>query len=227
MDWLIWLEHASHHINPLLLCLFVGTLLLLESCGIPIVNTSLLLFSGAVASFGHVNIFVVALAAITGSTAGACLAYLIGRRGGEPALKRLMTGLRIDTQKIDKASRWFSGPGVRMIFLSRILPYVRPFACFFGGIARMPFRRFLAAALGGSMLWCVAILSVGWALGRRWREALHLIQEYTLPTLGIVALAIVAYFLVRYVIARRLNRQQFAIAQDENERRQSDDLVEV
>jgi membrane protein DedA with SNARE-associated domain len=138
-----------------------------------------------------------------------------------------MTRLRIDTQKIDKANRWFSGPGVRMIFLSRILPYVRPFACFFGGIAHMPFRRFLAAALSGSILWCIAILSVGWALGRRWREALHLIQAYTLPTLGVVALAIVAYFLVRFALARRLNRQQTDFAQDENERLPSDDLVEV
>ena len=228
MDWLIWLEHASHHINPLLLCLFVGLFLLLESCGIPILNTSLLLFSGAVASFGHVNIVVVALAAIIGSTAGACLAYVIGLRGGELALQRLMTRLRIDTQKIDKASRWFSGPGVRMIFLSRILPYVRPWVCFFGGIARMPFRRFLAAALSGSILWCIAILSVGWALGRRWRDALHLIQAYTLPTLGVIALAIAVYLLAKFAINLRLNRQQVALVQaSDAEGQQSGDLLEV
>ncbi len=224
MDWLI---HVSHHINPLLLCLFVGVFLLLESSGIAIVNTSLLLFAGAVASFGHVNIVIVALAAIIGSTAGASLAYLIGLRGGEPALRRLAVRLRIDPQKIDKANRWFSSAGARMIFLSRILPYVRPFACFFGGITRIPFRRFFAAALSGSIIWCIAILSVGWALGRRWREALYLIQAYTLPTLGVIALAIALYLLARFAHARRLKRQKVALDQADAESRHSSNLLEV
>jgi len=220
------LIHASHHINPLLLCLFVGVILLLESSGIPILNTSLLLFAGAVASFGHVNIAVLALVAIVGSTAGACLAYLIGARGGELALQRLMSLLRIDPQKIEKANHWFSNAtGARMIFLSRILPYVRPFACFFAGIARMPFRRFFIAALSGSIIWCIAILSVGWSLGRRWREALYLIQTYTLPTIGVIVLALAVYLLARFAINRRLKRQRAAL--DQAERQQSDDLVQV
>lgn len=222
------LIHASHHINPLLLCLFVGVILLLESSGIPILNTSLLLFAGAVASFGHVNVVVLALVAIVGSTAGACLAYLIGLRGGEPALRRLMSRLRIDPQKIEKANRWFSNAGgARMIFLSRIIPYVRPFACFFGGIARMPFRRFFIAVLSGSIVWCTAIISVGWSLGRRWPEALYLFQTYTLPTLGVIALAVAVFLLARFAINRRLHRQQAALDQAEAERQQSDDLVQV
>lgn len=222
------LIHASHHINPLLLCLFVGVILLLESSGIPILNTSLLLFAGAVASFGHVNVVVLALVAIVGSTAGACLAYLIGLRGGEPALRRLMSRLRIDPQKIEKANRWFSNAaGARMIFLSRIIPYVRPFACFFGGIARMPFRRFFIAVLSGSIVWCTAIISVGWSLGRRWPEALYLFQTYTLPTLGVIALAVAVFLLARFAINRRLHRQQAARDQAEAERQQSDDLVQV
>lgn len=225
MDWLL---HLSHHINPLLLCLFVGVMLLLESSGVPILNSSLLLFSGAVASFGHVNIFILALVAIVGSTVGACLAYLIGLRGGELALQRLATRLRIDHRKIERANRWFSSAGTRMIFFSRILPYVRPFTCFLAGIARMPFRRFFAAALNGSIIWCVAMLSIGWALGRRWREALYLIQAYTLPTLGIIALVVVAYLLARFAIARRMKNQQVAAAQEgDSEDRHSDDLVEV
>lgn len=222
------LIHASHHINPLLLCLFVGVILLLESSGIPILNTSLLLFAGAVASFGHVNIVVLTLVAIIGSTAGACLAYLIGLRGGEPALRRLMSRLRIDPQKIEKANRWFSNAaGARMIFLSRIIPYVRPFACFFGGIARMPFRRFFIAVLSGSIVWCTAIISVGWSLGRRWREALDLFQTYTLPTLGVIALAVAVFLLARFALNRRLHRQQAALDQAEAARQQSDDLVGV
>lgn len=225
MDWLV---HLSHHINPLLLCLFVGVMLLLESSGVPILNSSLLLFSGAVASFGHVNIFILALVAIVGSAAGASLAYLIGLRGGKIALQRLTARLCIDPRKIERANRWFSSAGTRMIFFSRILPYVRPFTCFLAGIARMPFRRFFAAALSGSVIWCVAMLSIGWALGRRWREALYLIQVYTLPALGIIALIVVAYLLAKFAIVRRMKSQQMAPGQEgDSEDRHSDDLVEV
>jgi len=226
---LIWLEPVLHHINPWLLCLLVAVILLLESCGVPILNSTLLLFMGAIASLGHVNIFVLALAAIIGSTTGACLAYLIGMRGGEPALRRLMTRLHIDAQKVERASRWFSSAGTRMIFFSRILPYVRPFACFFGGIAHMPFKRFFAAALSGSIVWCVAILSVGWALGRRWRLALHLIQTYTLPTLGVIILAIVVYLLARFAVSRRMRSRQQAVVDQEQDTagKRDSDLIEV
>lgn len=226
MDWVV---PALHHINPLLLYLVVGVVLLLESCGIPILNTSLLLFVGAVASLGHVNIILLVLCAIMGSTSGACLAYLIGLRGGEPALRRLMTRLRIDRQKIEQSRRWFSRAGARMIFLSRILPYVRPFACFFGGIAQIPFRRFFAAALLGSIVWCGSVLAVGWMLGRRWRVALYLIQSYTLPTLGIIILAVAIYILARLAINRHLKQrlQVGSSGQRETEGRQSGDLLEV
>jgi membrane protein DedA with SNARE-associated domain len=224
-----WLLPALQHINPLLLYLSVGAFLLLESCGIAIVNTSLLLFAGAVASFGHVNIILLALIAIIGSTAGACLAYLVGLRGGELALQRLMTRLHVDVQKIELAKRWFSRSGVRMIFLSRILPYVRPFACFFGGIAQMPFQRFLIAAMSGSIVWCVAILAVGWSLGRRWHLALYLIQSYTLPALAIIALAIAVYVLARLTINRRLKHRLRATHSEKSNAGgwQSDDLLEV
>jgi membrane protein DedA with SNARE-associated domain len=213
-----------------MLCLVVGIFLLLESCGIPILNSSLLLFAGAVASLGHVNIVVLALVAIIGSTSGACLAYLVGSRGGEPALKRLLTRLRVDMRRVERARGWFSNAGGRMIFLSRIVPYIRPFACFFGGIAQMPFRRFFIAALSGSILWCVAALSTGWALGRRWRLALYLIQVYTLPTLGVLALALAVYILVKVFFNRRRshNRQQAdASKATDAEARQDGNLLEV
>lgn len=226
---MLWILPALHHINPWLLCLLVGIFLLLESCGIPILNSSLLLFAGAVASLGHVNIIALAFTAITGSVVGACLAYLIGLRGGEPALRRFIILLHLDTQKIMQGRRWFSRAGGRMIFLSRIVPYIRPFSCFFGGIARMPFRRFFAAACGGSIIWCVGMLTAGWVLGRRWWIALSLMQAYTLPTLGVIASLIVIYILARITINRRRHNQRQVVSPPtaSAESQQNGDLIEV
>ena len=141
--------HVLLHTSPLLIYLLVACVLLLESSGIPILNSTLLLFTGALASLGHLHIVDLALFAVTGSVAGACLAYSIGRRGGQQVLLRLALRFHVDTAKVDIVEHWFQRSGAWMIFFSRMLPYVRPFACFPAGIAlktnndflRSPVRR--------------------------------------------------------------------------------------
>ena len=218
-----------HHTNPLLIYVIVGVMLLLESSGIPIVNSTLLLLTGALASLGQLDIIVLAFASITGSILGACLAYAIGLKGGARLLHRAATRLPIDTKKIRAVEDWFHRAGARMIFFSRIIPYIRPFSCFPAGISRMPFRRFLAAASSGSVIWCVGVLAIGWNLGRRWRLALHLMQTYTVPVVLVIVLVAAAYFVVRLTIKRRLEaRLQAAPGEVTSLDGQSDpDLLEV
>jgi len=198
------LTQLFFHASPLLLYLLVAVTLLLESSGVPIVNTTLLLFTGALASLGLLNIWILIAAAIFGSTAGACLAYGIGLQGGRRLYLRLLSVFHIEEQKVKAVERWFQQSGAWMIFFSRLTPYVRPFACFPAGISRMPFGRFFIAALAGSATWCVVMLYAGLALGRRWHFALHLIQDYTLPTLCALALVIVLYVLITYGFRRYL-----------------------
>ncbi|HEY6539329.1 MAG TPA: DedA family protein [Ktedonobacteraceae bacterium] len=197
--------HLIHNTNPLWIYLIVGVFLLLESSGIPIVNSTLLLLMGALASLGHLNIVALAVVSIAGSVTGACLAYAIGWRGGGRLLRRAATRLRIDTRKIHLLEQWFHRAGARMIFFSRIIPYIRPFSCFPAGIARMPFRRFFVAAASGSVVWCVGMLALGWNLGRRWKPALSLMQRYTVPAVLVILLLLAAYCVVRMMIKRRLD----------------------
>jgi membrane protein DedA with SNARE-associated domain len=194
-----------HHTNPLLIYVVVGVILLLESSGIPIANSTLLLLTGALASLGQLDILVLAFASITGSILGACLAYIIGLKGGARLLHGAAARLPIDTKRIRAVEDWFHRAGARMIFLSRIIPYIRPFSCFPAGMSRMPFRRFFAAASSGSLIWCVGMLAIGWNLGRRWKLALHLMQTYTLPVVLVVVLVAVAYFMVRLAVKRHLD----------------------
>jgi membrane protein DedA with SNARE-associated domain len=197
--------HLIHNTNPLWIYMIVGVFLLLESSGVPIVNSTLLLLTGALASLGHLNIVALAVVSIVGSIAGACSAYTIGRHGGGRLLRRAATKLRVDTRKIEALERWFHRAGARMIFFSRIIPYIRPFSCFPAGIAHMPFRRFFAAAASGSVIWCVGMLILGWNLGRRWKLALSLMQHYTIPAVLIILLVLALYCTVSITIRRRLD----------------------
>ncbi|GAC1564914.1 MAG: hypothetical protein NVS3B14_01010 [Ktedonobacteraceae bacterium] len=197
--------HLFYHTSPLFIYMIVAIALLLESCGIPIVNSTLLLLTGALASLGHLNIFALALVSILGSTTGACLAYVIGLRGGGQLLYRAASRLHIEKQKIQSVEDWFNRSGARMIFFSRIIPYIRPFSCFPAGMARMTFRRFFVAAFSGSVIWCIGVLACGWILGPRWRVAFYLMRSYTIPAVLVIILAVVVYILVKLAISRRLH----------------------
>ncbi len=216
--------HAIQHISPFLIYLLVTAFLLLESSGIPVVNTTLLLSAGALAALGRVNLVVLIVVAISGSTLGACSAYGLGRRYGEPLLLRLARLLRIDARKIALAENWFQRAGGRMIFFSRMLPYVRPFACFPAGISAMSFPRFLLAVVAGSLIWCTTCLVVGWELGPNWKLAGHLIRAYTLPTIGVLLALLVIYFFAKHALNRYMKRR--LDAQHEAEARDHD-LLEV
>lgn len=221
--------HVLLHTSPLLIYLLVGCVLLLESSGVPILNSTLLLFTGALVSLGHLQIEYLALAAVTGSVAGACLAYCIGRRGGRQALFRLAQILHIDAEKVEIVERWFQRSGAWMIFFSRMLPYARPFACFPAGIAQMNFIRFLCCALLGSLIWCVTMVVVGWNLGKRWELAVSVIQQYTVPVLGgailLIGLYIVAGRLIKRWLHRNLKESTDDVTSDVDKR--SRKLVEV
>ena len=184
----------------------VAVTLFLESSGIPIANNTLLLLTGAMTSFGHLNIWILVCVAILGSIGGACSAYVIGMHGGRRVFSRLTAFFHVGEKKVSLTEHWFEKAGFLMIFLSRMTPYVRPFACFFGGITEMPFRRFFIAALFGSIIWCIVMVHIGAALGPHWQLALLLMRNYTLPTvcalLGMVAL----YIGVRLAFRRYLLR---------------------
>lgn len=199
------LVHTLLHTSPLLIYLLVAVILLLESTGVPLVNNTLLLLLGAFASMGYLNIEMLIIAATVGSIAGACCAYWIGMRGGRRVLLRFAVIFHIPRQKIHVMDNWFHRSGFWMIFLSRMMPYIRPFACFPAGISHMDRKRFLLAASAGSIIWCIALPIIGWTLGNRWKIALYFLQRYTLPTLLIIVALIVVYVLVMRRVKRSVN----------------------
>nr|BBH95297.1 alkaline phosphatase [Thermogemmatispora argillosa] len=202
------IDNVLFKAHPLAIYGIVALFLFLESCGIPVINSTLLLLTGALVTLGHLHFWPLAAAALIGSCAGACLAYWIGERGGRPALLRLMKLLHLDESKASVAEGWFQHAGAWMIFLSRITPYVRPFACFLAGISRLVYQRFLLAMFLGSLLWCVAIIRIGMVLGKHWRWGVALIQQYTLPAC-LILVALMALSLVASRLLQRQLRQRF------------------
>lgn len=217
------------HANPILIYMIVAIVLMLESCGVPIANNTLLLLTGALAALGYLNIRILIPVAIMGSISGACLAYIIGAYGSRRTFLHVATILHVNRQKMDMTKRWFQKAGPWMIFFSRMTPYVRPFTCFLGGITHLPFSRFCMAALSGSIIWCVVMLQIGMALGARWHVALFLMQRYTIPSLGALILGIMLYFCFARAIKRHIyQRLQKEVGPQVSENEQTEsELLEV
>lgn len=216
--------------NPGAIYVIVATILLLESSGVPVANNTVLLFTGALASMGKLDAGWLLFAAFTGSSAGACLAYLIGLHGGKEVFLRLTRFLRMKTEQVERGERWFQRSGIWMIFLSRMTPYIRPFACFFGGIAEIPFWRFFGAATVGSLIWCAGMIGLGLALGSRWRVAFWWMRHYTLPTcLGCLGLVLL-FVLVRHAWLSRVRSAGRLVEEQELQQSEScrkKDLLEA
>lgn len=192
------------HTSPLLIYLIVALALALESTGIPIVNSTLLLCTGALATYNHLNVVILASVATAASIAGACCAYMIGARGGRRTMLRFAYFFHLDRHKVSIFERWFRKYGIWMVFASRIIPYIRPFTCFPAGFSHTNFARFLVSASVGSLIWCTSMLYIGWSLGHRWVAALYLLQRYTIPTLVLLLLLLIVYSLSMRFLKKRI-----------------------
>ena len=196
--------HLLLHVNPLLIYFIVALALALESSGIPIINSTLLLFTGAVAAYNHMNIVLLVIVAIVSSIAGACCAYMLGLHGGRRFMLRFAFFFHLDRHKVHIFEQWFRKYGIWMVFASRIIPYIRPFTCFPAGFSRTNFTRFFISVTLGSLLWCTTMLYLGWSLGKHWEVALQLIQSYTIPALGLLILLVVLYYLSTHFLKRQI-----------------------
>ena len=136
-----------------------------------------------------------ALMATLGSITGCLVLYLLGRRGGDSLIRRRFGGRRL-TQAMELSQRY----GILAVAIPAILPPPAPFKVFvlLAGVAKVPISQFVTAvALGRGFRY----FAEGWLAVRYGEQAEALLVEngavVSLALAGIVAVATIAYFLVR------------------------------
>ena len=77
---------------------------------------------------------------------------------------------------------------------------------------QLNFRKFLIAAVAGSLIWCITLPCIGWLLGPRWRIALYFMRTYTLPTIIGIVLLVIVYAVVTYLVKRAINAKYHTIS---------------
>ncbi|MBI2798156.1 DedA family protein [Candidatus Saccharibacteria bacterium] len=185
----------------------VFVVLILDNSGIPIPSEATLALAGNLAKTGYFNLIVVIVVGVAAQTLGTYLAYLIGRYGGEPLVKRYGKYVLISAHDYDKANGWFKKRGAKAVFVSRLIPVIRTYAGFVAGTFRMPLKRFVWDSFWGSLIWTSVFVLLGYGLGDSWRRYYSYLRyvDY-LIIIGIVA--IVAYYIYRKLSARKASNAQ-------------------
>lgn len=170
---------------------FVFSLILLESAGLPLPGETLLVLAAVYAASGRLSILGVILSAALGAILGDMGGYWIGRRGGNALLKRI-SGRRYH-EHISKGRTFFDRYGAGAVFLARFVPVVRVVGANLAGMTEMPFSTFTVFNAAGGLTWAITMGSLGYFFGNNLPYLDSLLRKLGVGlviTIGLIATAI-------------------------------------
>jgi len=175
----------------------VFLLMVLESACIPVPSEAIMLFAGFSVSKGELSLFGIVAAGVLGNLVGSWIAYAVGYFGRIDLLEKNKL-IHISPKHLKWADDWFARYGNATVFFSRMLPIIRTFISLPAGVAKMPFWRFSAYTLLGSIPWVLMLAIVGEKVGDNWEDWRH-----KLGYLDYVVLAAIVGGIIYLIIRRR------------------------
>jgi len=125
---------------------------------------SLLFVAGTLAAGSGLEIQWLVPLLIAASFGGDNTNYWIGRRLGPRVFSREDSWL-LKREYLDRTRDFYSRHGGKTVFLARFLPILRTFAPFVAGVGHMPYARFLAFSISGSIAWITLFTFAGFFFG--------------------------------------------------------------
>ena len=192
-DFLDLLLHLDRHLSELIAQYGTSTyaiLFLIIFCETGLVVTpflpgdSLLFTAGAFAGLGALNPVLLFLLLFAASMAGDSTNYWVGRYIGPRAFSGTIRFLR--REYLDRTRDFYARHGRKTVILARFLPIIRTFAPFVAGVGQMPYPRFLAMSLIGSLAWVGLFVSAGYFFGNLPAVRDH----FSLVVMGIIAISV-------------------------------------
>lgn len=186
----------------------VVLLMIAESACIPVPSEVVMLFGGALAATGRLELVAVITLGWAGNVIGSYIAWGVGRTGGRAVVSRWGRYVWLREHDLQTAERWFARHGQVAVFFGRLLPVVRTFISLPAGMAEMPPLRFGLYTLAGCLPWTAALAIAGYALGSSWSELLRWFSGATDVLAVLAALLVVAGVLA---VIRRRRREARAV----------------
>ena len=163
---------------------------------------NLLFAAGALAAIGQLDPWLISGVLGAAAIIGDSTNYWIGRKYG--------TRLFSETRKFPSrkhlatAEAFFQKHGGKSVLIGRFMPFIRTFTPFVAGMSTMPYLRFLAFSVSGTILWVGTLVPAGYFLGQ-----LPFVKEnLTLIVLIIIGLSLLPLFIqgARHYLEKRRSR---------------------
>ncbi|MEF2552422.1 DedA family protein [Aurantimonas sp. A2-1-M11] len=163
---------------------FLFVVVLFESTGIPLPGESILVASGMLAGEGTLNIWLVLLAAFSGSIVGDNLGYLVGRRYGRKIVVRWGSHFGLGEKRFAMVEDRFKNYGFAVVLVARFVIILRQLNGFVAGTMRMSWPIFLFYNVISAALWTAAYGAGAYLFGSAFR---HVFEGYSTWPLYVVA----------------------------------------
>lgn len=178
---------------------YLGIFLLmaLENIAPPVPSEVIMGLGGIAVAQGRFAFVPLVIVATTGTVAGNCVWYWIGRRIGyerlPPFVERHGRWLTMTWADVERLHRFFLKHGQWVVFVFRFMPAFRTIISLPAGMTRMPLWKFLVWTAGGSAIWNSVLAGAGVLLGSRFRE----LDRFVGPVAAAVTATIVVAYLWR------------------------------
>ena len=177
-------------------------LMFLESTFFPFPSEIVMIPAGYLAFKGEMNLYMVVLAGIVGSVAGALFNYYLAMHFGRKFILRYGRYFFIKEETLDRLETFFLKHGELSTFNGRLIPGIRQLISLPAGLARMNMAKFAFYSGLGAGIWVIVLVALGYLLGSN--EAL--ISEY-LNSATLIGLFCVVLITVFYIV-RHKRRQK-------------------
>jgi membrane protein DedA with SNARE-associated domain len=181
----------------------------LEAMCIPISSELTFLLGGAIASGGvagttqHPSLALVIVVGTLAEMVGSYISYYVGRVGGKPLVHRWGRYVLVTEGDVARAERFLVGRGAWALPVARMLPFVRAFASIVAGLVDIPPVRFGVLSLIGTLVYVVALSSIGYSLGGEWTKFNHTFSVASYIVIAVVVVAVIGLVIYRLREFRR------------------------
>lgn len=175
-------------------------LMAFESMIIPMPSELVMPFTGFLVAEGKLNMILVVLFSSLGTIIGSLISYYVGYYGGKPFVQKFGRYLLLEMDDLEKTEKWFTGKGVKTIFISRFIPVVRHLISIPAGFGKMDVKKFSLYTILGGTLWNLFLACCGYILGKNWDVIKHYSEYISIAVATLLVLGAV------YFIYRRLRK---------------------
>jgi membrane-associated protein len=164
------------------------------------------MIAGGLVAAGQLDGMVAGLLLVTADLVGDGAYYALGRFGHAPMLKRISRRLALTAERLRPLEQRFRDNAWKLLMIGKTQA-IGSIILYFAGVSRMPFARYMALNLVGTVPKVVLFGAVGFFLGETVLHSTHYIDYVTVTLFGFAFLLLVLYWLIRRRLWKELEQE--------------------